>query len=97
MDVARDRCVSLCFAGIHTGGFLLFKCGKKALCYGVIPAVTLATHALYEASFHDHAAKTAACVLGGFNRSSQHWIVVQTLNTHSVLRQVFSSLVFFEV
>ncbi|OZY57765.1 hypothetical protein CJF39_19875, partial [Pseudomonas lundensis] len=25
---------------------------------------------------------------GGFNRSSQHWIVVQTLDTHSVLRQV---------
>jgi len=34
---------------------------------------------------------------GGFNRSSQHWIVVQTLDTHSVLRQVFSSRVFFEV
>lgn len=34
---------------------------------------------------------------GGFNRSSQQWIVVQTLDTHSVLRQVFSSRVFFEV
>ena len=34
---------------------------------------------------------------GGFNRSSQHWIVVQTLDTHSVLRQVFSIRVFFEV
>ena len=34
---------------------------------------------------------------GGFNRSSQHWIVVQTLGAHSVLRQVFSSRVFFEV
>lgn len=34
---------------------------------------------------------------GGFNRSSQHWIVVQTSDTHSVFRQVFSSRVFFEV
>lgn len=34
---------------------------------------------------------------GGFNRSSQHWVVVQTLDTHPVLRQVFSSRVFFEV
>ncbi|MCV2223960.1 hypothetical protein ND528_20565 [Pseudomonas sp. C98] len=34
---------------------------------------------------------------GGFNRSSQHWIVLQTLDTHSVLRQVFSSRVFFEI
>lgn len=36
-------------------------------------------------------------IQGGFNRSSQHWIVVQTSDTHSVFRQVFSSRVFFEV
>jgi hypothetical protein len=32
---------------------------------------------------------------GEFNRSSQHWIDGQILDTHSVLRQVFSSRVFF--
>lgn len=33
---------------------------------------------------------------GGFNRSSQHWIVELILDTCLVLRQAFSSLVFFE-
>lgn len=31
---------------------------------------------------------------GEFNRSSQHWIVGQILDTHSMLRQVFSNRVF---
>lgn len=33
---------------------------------------------------------------GEFNRSSQHWIVEQILETCPVLRRVFSSQVFFE-
>lgn len=36
-------------------------------------------------------------VQGGFNRSSQHWVVEQILHTHSAFRRVFSSRVFFGV
>lgn len=97
MDVAGNCQVSLFLCGVDRVGFLSLQCSEETLSYGVIPAVSSPTHALREALLGQSETKPAARVLGGFNRSSQHWIVVQTSDTHSVFRQVFSSRVFFEV
>ena len=70
---------------------------EEAFSDGVIPAVTFAAHAADKAILGQQRLVLVARILGGFNRSSQHWIVVQTSDTHSVFRQVFSSRVFFEV
>ena len=70
---------------------------EKALSHGVVMTIASAAHAGDQIVCLQKAAPIGAAVLGGFNRSSQHWIVVQTLDTHSVLRQVFSIRVFFEV
>ena len=67
--------MGLRFAGIHTGGFFLLECGKKALCHGVIPAISFTAHALHEASFRDHAAKTATGVLPASIRVKNHTVI----------------------
>lgn len=68
---------------------------EKALGHSVVMTIASATHTGNQIVRFQKTAPIGAAVLGEFNRSSQHWIVVQTLDTHSVLRQVFSSRVFF--
>ncbi len=70
---------------------------EEAFTGSVVPTMSDGTHAADQRVANQKTLIVRTGELGGFNRSSQHWIVVQTLDTHSVLRQVFSSRVFFEV
>mgnify|MGYP003429873959 FL=1 len=98
MDVLVQACLELfyTFKTLEVEKLGL-QCSEKTLDHRIVQTVPFSRHALLYASILQRTLVSRLLVLGGFNRSSQHWIVVQTLDTHSVLRQVFSSRVFFEV
>src|SRR6185312_4749733 len=65
--------------------------GKEAFHGGVVPAVAGATHARSKALVREETLERLAGVMGGFNRSTQHWVVRRIVGTGLGLRLVSSN------
>ena len=58
---------------------------------GVVPAIAFAAHAGRDAVRGEQLLVLPGSILGGFNRSTQHWVVRRLVGTGLGLRLVFSN------
>ena len=52
---------------------LLFEAAKKAFCHSIIETIASAAHTTHKAVYFQKPPVLPAGILGGFNRSSQHF------------------------